>query len=367
MFGAGLSLSFALLAGYVLWRVGGLPWVAARLRRRWLVGGGALLFCLFASARYLAHGPRSTVGRVVELVGMDALVVLFLLAMALLAVDVGTGFGHWWTAHLSRLRVGALAVGVGLSAVSVYQGMRAPVVTELEVGLPRLPKALDGTVLVALADLHVGGLVDARWLEARVAQTNELRPDLIVLVGDIVEGHSGRDEGVRDALAKLSAPLGVFAVAGNHERPTRPGSSLALIASAGVTLLRDRSVELKPGLVLAGVDDLTTQRRAGGSVEEALQRALLGRPDGATILLSHSPLGLEAAARLGVDLMLCGHTHGGQVWPFDLVTGLVHPVVEGRAEIGTMVVVVSRGAGTWGPRMRLWSPGEVLRITLRAR
>jgi predicted MPP superfamily phosphohydrolase len=119
--------------------------------------------------------------------------------------------------------------------------------------------------------------------------------------------------------------------------------------------------------VLAGVDDVGSHRRAGGSIEQAFDRALDGRPAGATILLSHGPFAFEAAARAGVGLMLSGHTHGGQIWPFDLLAARLYPVLEGRAEIDGMTVLVCRGTGTWGPRMRLWSPSEILRITLRAR
>ena len=90
------------------------------------------------------------------------------------------------------------------------------------------------------------------------------------------------------------------------------------------------------------------------------------RPQGALVLLSHRPEALPAAARSGVGLMLSGHTHDGQIWPFGLLVGRIYPVLSGRAQVEGMTLIVSRGTGTWGPRMRLWHPSEIVRITLRS-
>jgi len=112
------------------------------------------------------------------------------------------------------------------------------------------------------------------------------------------------------------------------------------------------------------VDDLTTIQRRTGQVSHYISKTLVGRPPGATILLSHTPWETEKAAKAGVGLMFCAHTHGGQIWPFDYLVKLRYPLLEGRYEVNGMTVIVSRGTGTWGPRMRLWSPGEILRVTL---
>ena len=142
------------------------------------------------------------------------------------------------------------------------------------------------------------------------------------------------------------------------------GRSLGLMKQAGFEMLRDRWTEIRPGFVLAGVDDRNTrhQNSRGG---DTLSQALAGRSNGAVILLSHRPWQVEKAAEAGVGLMLCGHTHGGQIWPFDYLVRRRYPLLEGRYEVDRMTVIVSRGSGTWGPRMRLWRPGEILRVTLR--
>ena len=153
---------------------------------------------------------------------------------------------------------------------------------------------------------------------------------------------------------------------GNHEYYAGLDRSVALFEAAGYRVLRDSAAEVIPGFVLAGVDDLGARRRFGGRNDQAIGRALADRPPGAVVLLSHSPLQPEKAAALGVGLMLSGHTHSGQVWPFNYLVRLSNPLVGGRYEIGGMTVIVGRGTGTWGPRMRLWQPSEILRITFRA-
>jgi predicted MPP superfamily phosphohydrolase len=139
-----------------------------------------------------------------------------------------------------------------------------------------------------------------------------------------------------------------------------------MFEEAGVHLLRNAWIDLRPGLVMAGVDDLSGNQNAGDA-RAYLATALAARPVGATVLLSHAPVQADFAAGKGVDLMLSGHTHGGQIWPFDYVVKQRFPLLEGMYEVGGMRVIVSRGTGTWGPRMRLWRPAEILRVTLHSR
>ena len=218
---------------------------------------------------------------------------------------------------------------------------------------------------MALSDLHLGSLIDGRWLEARVAQIAGEYPDIVVLLGDLVEGHGGAEGDLLQAFARIRAPLGVWAVTGNHEHfRNGGGAGKRAFEGAGVRVLHDSWAEAAPGLVVAGVDDLTSRRRSGAG-GDPVGAALAGRPPGATVLLSHSPWETGPAARAGVGLMLSGHTHGGQIWPFGYLVRIAYPLLAGRYEVGEMTVLASRGAGTWGPRMRLWLPGEILRVTLR--
>jgi predicted MPP superfamily phosphohydrolase len=237
-------------------------------------------------------------------------------------------------------------------------------VQSYEVRLAGLSNEMDGKVLVAMSDLHIGSLIGKRWLAARVAQVREEQPDLVVLLGDLFEGHGQPQEELLPILRRLSAPLGIWAVAGNHEFHGPDNKSIHLIDAAGIKLLRNRWIEVRPGFILAGVDDLTAKYRAGRN-GDFISQALAGRPPGATVLLSHTPWQAHRAAGAGASLMLSGHTHGGQIWPFGYLTRRTYPLLGGRYEVDGMPVIVCRGTGTWGPRMRLWRPGEILRVTFR--
>jgi predicted MPP superfamily phosphohydrolase len=295
---------------------------------------------------------------------MNWMAVLFLTFIPLLAIDLATLFGFLMPRLSSSLRGWALLVGVVLSVIAFFQGLRPPVIEKYEVSLPGLPDSMDGTVLVALSDMHLGSQLGERWLAARIDQVKAERPDFVVLLGDIFEGHGPPENKLIVTLKQLYAPLGIWAVPGNHE--FHGGGDMSLFEEVNFKLLRTGWAEVRPGLVLAGVDDFTARRRSGQG-GNPISQALVGRPPGATILLSHTPWQAERAAKAGVGLMLSGHTHGGQIWPFDYMVRSRYPLLEGRYEVDGMTVVVCRGTGTWGPRMRLWRPSEILRVTLRGK
>jgi len=364
MFGTVLTTFVTLFHLYVFWRVGTIAPIRRRLSRWVLPLMGGTMWSFFLLGRFYGHDHSGPVAGFLELVAMDWMAALFLCTISFLAVDVVTCFGRFWLRRASFLRACALGAGIVLSTVALVQGMRSPVVVPYDVTLPGLPSTMEGTVIVAVSDLHLGSRLDAKWLVARIAQIEALKPDMVFLLGDIYEGHGEPDPELRQAMETLKAPGGVWAVLGNHEFH-RGGVQTKALSDNGFTLLRDAWVEAGKGLVLAGVDDLTNGRRNGGS-EMSLLRALSGRPDGGTILLSHTPWYVEEAAAAGVGLMLSGHTHGGQIWPFGYLVRQRYPLLAGRYDVDGMTVIVCRGTGSWGPRMRLWSPGEIVRMTLHA-
>lgn len=299
---------------------------------------------------------------------MTWLGLLFVMTLWLLVADVATGFGLWLRRQRPLMLAVAAVVGIAAGAFGIFQAVRAPRVVEYEVILDGLPAALDGTVLVAVTDLHLGAQRGPAWLDARVEQINALAPDAVVMVGDQVEGEPVRSGRLPAVLRRLRAPLGVWAVTGNHEFYGEVAETIAGFEAGGVRWLRDAHAEIAPGLVLTGIDDIGRDMRQGGDLVAPLQRVLATRPAGASILLAHIPATpvITQAARQGVDLMLSGHTHGGQVWPFDYAVKSRFPHLVGAHDVDGMALVISRGAGSWGPRMRLWRPGEIVKLTLRA-
>jgi len=357
---------WTLLHAYVFLRLATVPALSQVLGTP-AVAGIVALWAAYPLGRVLISLKADAAGMPLEFAGTTWMGFLFLLFASMIAVDIVTAGGLVFVAKVPLLRGWAAAAAVLLGAAALVQGLRPPVLREYEVRLAGLPQDRDGLVLVAVSDLHLGTLIGGCWMERLVGRVEALKPDAVVVVGDLVDAEVGRLESLLPVLRTLKAPLGVWAVTGNHEYFAGLGRSVELLKAAGYTVLRDSAAEVAPGLVLAGVDDLGA-RRQFGQRDHAIEKALTARPPGAVIFLSHSPVfaGAEEAAARGAGLMLSGHTHGGQLWPFGLLVRMSTPFVAGRYEVAGMTVIVSRGTGTWGPRMRLWRPGEILKITLRA-
>lgn len=254
-------------------------------------------------------------------------------------------------------------VVAAVAAVIVVYGVieaRQLGVTELRVPMPALTKELR---VVQISDVHMGLVVRGSRLEQIVNKANSLRPDLIVITGDLVDAEALHMEEMIPLLRRLRAPLGVYAVTGNHEFFAGVDKVERFLQQAGVTLLRNRAVVLDGGLQLVGLDDPIGHRFYGQPpplVSELIQR---GRP---TMLLLHTPVTtLDRLEAAGVHLQLSGHTHKGQLWPFHLIVKLIYRHTPyGLLSNGRATIYVSRGAGTWGPPMRVGAPPEITLVTL---
>ncbi len=363
MFVVILTLLTTLMHAYLTWRIGSLNWLAScpAHRNLWLVSLG--IWLIYVAGIRFALSPGGKLAFLLERITMDWLGVLFIATTVLLALDLLTGFGFWAKPWLNVLRSGALLVAGVMIAVAFFQGTRPPVVSHYNIHLPHLPEALNDKRLVMLSDLHLGSQFGPNWLAKRVAQVMVLKPDIIVLVGDIFEGHGPPDNGLQQTFAQLKAPLGVYAVTGNHEFYGDTKPAIAMSEAAGVIWLHDEVREIAPGLKLAGVEDLSV-RQMRGDKQDVVAPLLRGQENSALILLSHSPLQVEKAAKSGAGLMLSGHTHNGQIWPFNYLVKRFFPYITGLYRINNMSLIVGRGTGLWGPRMRLWKPGEIITLEL---
>ncbi len=354
---------WTLMHAYVFFRIAGLPALSPPLARRGLILAACVLWLGYPVARILAS-RAGALAFPLDAAASTWVGVLFLLVACLLAADLATGFGLLFRPQVPTVRAAALAAAGLLSVAALVQGLRAPEITERTVRVKDLPGERDGLVVVAISDLHLGPLLSERWLTTRIADVERLRPDLVAVVGDVLDHDETRAEALVPALRRLRAPLGVFAVTGNHEFYAGLDGAVRTLEAAGFRVLRDTAVEAAPGLVVAGVDDLTARRQMGEK-DGFVDRALAARPPGTTIYLCHSPSRVERAAELGATLMLSGHTHNGQIWPFNYLVRLAYPRMTGAFDVGGMTLIVSRGTGFWGPPMRLFRRGEIVKITLR--
>jgi uncharacterized protein len=358
-----LSLYSALNA-YLAWRLATLPWLATHVSIKVSAGAVLLLAALFPLSWLARRSPW--LAQVLEIAGSTWLGFFLLLLTFLLLVEVLTLGGWLFASHAPGLRQLAVVVALVCAGIALVQARRAPVLVTHEVKLAGLPPERDGFRLALVSDLHLGTQLREPWLLEIIDTLNALKPDAVAIAGDLVDRDAAAVAPLMPALTRLRAPQGVFAVIGNHEFYAGDKASESVLETAGFRVLRNEAVEVLPGLVMAGIDDLTVAGRGGQAALPLLEKALRSRPPGGVVLLSHTPGGYEDAARLGVGLVLSGHTHDGQIWPFRYLVKTRYPHTYGFKQVGPMHAFVTRGVGTWGPRMRLWSRGEIVLLTLRA-
>lgn len=209
--------------------------------------------------------------------------------------------------------VTASAIGYGL-----WRAYEAPVLRELAIRLPKLPRSLDGFSIVQLTDIHVGSVIQRRFVEELVSRANAARPDLVAITGDLVDSDPEHIGEAVAALTALRSRHGTYFVTGNHEYHSDDLRWCAVLEGMGLNVLRNRAVAIGSGtdaFDLVGVDDWGGARRRGGRGYD-LQRALAGTsPERARVLLAHQPANFVEGAAAHVGLQLSGHTHGGQVFP----------------------------------------------------
>lgn len=266
----------------------------------------------------------------------------------------------------ARWLEGAAAIlAASLTAIAILRA-RALMVRAVEVTLDHLPHELDGLVIVQLTDIHVGPTIGRRFMDGMVAQVNGLNPDIVCITGDLADGPVHELRHAIEPLSHIKAKHGVFFVTGNHEYYNNVDEWLAAVTALGVRVLRNERVTIAPGLYLAGVDDLQGRMRAGHGPD--LEKALGGvEANAATVLMAHQPKMWPLAVKARVGLMLAGHTHAGQIWPFHYLVKLDQTIVSGLVRDGVSQLYVSAGTGYWGPPMRLGSTAEISRVTLRSK
>lgn len=260
------------------------------------------------------------------------------------------------------------AVGLVASGAALRSGLAEVEVKEVGVKLARLPPALSGLSVVQFSDVHVGPLLQTKFIETLVEQANRQRPDLVVITGDLVDGSLAELKEHVQALGRLKSRFGTYFVTGNHEYYSGVDAWLPELRRLGIRVLRNERVVLGDAgasIDLAGVDDSSAGRFGQGHGAD-VGRATAGRDrERELLLLAHQPKAIVDAAAAGVGLQLSGHTHGGQIWPFNHVVGLVQPYVAGLYQHDpTTQIYVSRGTGFWGPPMRLAAPAEITKLVL---
>ena len=224
----------------------------------------------------------------------------------------------------------------------------------------------NGFRIAVVSDIHLGPLAGRTHTERIVRMINEAEPDLVAIVGDLVDGTVAELGSAAAPLQHLASREGTFFVTGNHEYFVDDTSSwLRELDRLGVQPLRNESTVIRRGAAafdLVGVNDVAGEKRSDPpDFDRALSGVDASRP---TILLAHQPVQVKEAAARGVDLQLSGHTHGGQMWPFHYIVRAVQPSLAGLSTVDETQLYVTRGAGFWGPPLRIAAPPDITVLSL---
>lgn len=295
--------------------------------------------------------------------GADLLYIFFRLLTRLFSIQMPE--------YISARTICRTVLTVALCA-SIYAFFEAGRIRTEHVVIPssKLPASVSKLRIVQISDVHVGLLLQSSRLRRIADAIREADPDIVVSTGDLIDGKLNRDDAISAGnqeaalLAAIQAPSGKFAIVGNHEVYAGLPQALAFTQAAGFTMLRNQAVQLVSGVIITGIDDQAVigKKYADPAVEQAVVAAV--SPDLFHLLLKHRPDILpESDGRF--DLQLSGHVHGGQIFPFNYLVRLKHPIPCGTTATGKgSRIHVSRGTGTWGPPMRLLAPPEITIIDI---
>lgn len=259
------------------------------------------------------------------------------------------------------LDIGSAAVATTLSAKSIYNA-RFVEVQKVNIKIKNLKQSYK---IVQLSDIHIGGIIDENFIKDVVERVNKLSPDIVVITGDLIDIEIKNATDSLNELRGLKSKYGTYFIVGNHEYFHGIDEIMQAVKSLGIRVLENENIyigEESKGFNLVGVYDVMGYRT--GSYIPDLNKALSGVKESPTVLLAHQPRYIEMV-NSGVDLMLSGHTHGGQIYPFRFLVKLQQPYISGLHQHNeSLQIYVNKGTGFWGPPMRLGASAEISEITL---
>lgn len=365
---------FFLLSFYIYSR-GIHAFPAGTAGRAWFKWIFIVLSFTYPVARFLERVHVSLVSDVFTWIGSFWLAAFFFALLIVLAIDVVRLANvvvpfipeSWKTLQFKQQLFTYSILLIGILLLAGFINARNPRVKILNLTIPKQTIGLERLTVAFASDIHLGTVVGPRKTRQLVNRINRLKPDLILLGGDIVDEDLAPvirgDLGA--SLEQLSAPMGVYGITGNHEYIGGAEEAVRYLEEHGIKMIRDSILVIQDALYLVGREDRDRPRFAGQerkSVQQLMEHVDLEKP---VIVLDHQPFELEEKEKAGADLTLSGHTHHGQIWPLNYITRAIYEVSWGYKKKGNMHVYVSSGAGGWGPPIRLGNRPEIVLIRIK--
>ncbi len=376
----GRPIAFIGVVVLVLLLLHGLPWWRLVLAPQWpepvtIVGTLIAVIALvgFPVAMVRGHGGRHSDGLAV--VGDTWLGVVWqLFVWTVIAEILGLALVVAGVPTPDRQRVVAgsvLVVVTLLCCWGTFQARKVPRIRRTDITLDRLGAGLDGLTIALIADTHYGPIERSGWSAKMVARINALAPDVVVHAGDLADGSVEQRHRQVAPLGSIRAAFARVYITGNHEYFSGALQWVDHMTTLGWTVLHNKHVMIERAgarLAIAGTDDLTAAGSGIPGHHSDLPAALAGIPPGIpVVLVAHQPKEVREAAAAGVDLQLSGHTHGGQIWPFQLIVQVEQGALQGLSRHGRSTqLYTTRGVGFWGPPFRVFAPSEISLLTLRS-
>jgi len=366
---------YALINYYIFIR----EWEAGGFQQIWrtvYVAAFLVLSLSFIAGRVLERFSLSWLSSVLVLLGsfwLAAMVYFLLFAFAIdiirLLNFIVPFFPSFLTVNPERTKETTSFVVMGavlIIVVAGYFNARSPIVKTLELSIHKNGRALRSLNIAVASDIHLGTIVCKSKLERIVARINSLKPDLVLLPGDVVDEDIGPviRNNLGETLRKIESKFGVLAITGNHEYIGGVEPACAYLTEHGVTMLRDSSVKIGDGVYVVGREDISIRGFTGKTRKPLAELMTAVDKSYPVILMDHQPFRLEEAEANGIDLQLSGHTHHGQLWPFNFITKKVYELSWGYKKKGNTHYYVSCGVGTWGPPIRTGNRPEIVNIKL---
>ena len=260
----------------------------------------------------------------------------------------------------------AAIAAVTLVVLVGYINARIPVIRALDIAILKKVERFKTLRITLASDINMGTIIRKDKTSGLVDRINRTNPDLILFAGDVIDEDIAPviRFNIGASLRQLKAPLGVYAITGNHEYIGGIGSAVKYLSEHGIRMLRDTVEMIGECIYLIGREDRDKQRFTGKS-RKSLSELVSGLdPSYPIILLDHQPFHLNQTTRLGIDLSISGHTHHGQLWPFTYITNAIYEISQGYKKIGNTHFYVSCGYGTWGPPVRLGNRPEIVVLNI---